>query len=413
MNILVINAGSSSLKFRLFDMDTEKVLAKGICDRVGIDGRYTQNNADGRTYDALVPLRDHAEAFSVMVKSLCEGEYRVVEGAGQISAVGHRVVHGGEKYRESVLITPQVIEDIRDLSQLAPLHNPGAVQGIEGCLEVFGGSVPQAAAFDTAFHQTMPEKAYMYPIPYEYYEKYKIRRYGFHGISHRYVTERCAELLGRPLSELKIVSCHLGNGSSITAVDGGKSVDTTMGLTPLEGVMMGTRCGSIDPSIVLFLERAEGLTPDEVETILNKKSGILGLGGLSSDDRDNRAAAAKGNTRTKMARDVQFNSVKKAIAAMAASMGGMDALVFTGGIGENVDSFRTGVCRGLEFLGITLDEEKNAVTMFGVEQDISLPDAPVRVMAIPTNEELMIARDTLRLAKDSGEPLHGVKNVVK
>ncbi len=392
MKVLVINAGSSSLKFQLIDMQTETVVAKGICDRIGIDGTYTQKNADGRVLECERPMHDHAEAFKVMIDALSQGDYRVVERVSEIGAVGHRVVHGGEKYSRSVPVTQEVIDDIAALSELAPLHNPGAVQGMRGCLEVFGDTLPQTAVFDTAFHQTMPQKAFMYPIPYAYYEKYKIRRYGFHGTSHRFVSLRCAELLGRDVSELKLVSCHLGNGSSITAVDGGKSVDTTMGLTPLEGVMMGTRSGSIDPSIVTFLQRKENLTPDQVDMILNKKSGILGLGGVSSDDRENRDP---NNPRTVMARSVQFHTIRKAIASMAASMGGMDAVIFTGGIGENVDSFRRGVCQGLEFLGIKLDEKKNAETMFGVEQDISAAGTPVRVMVIPTNEELMIARDAL------------------
>jgi len=399
MKILVINAGSSSMKFQLIDMTNESVLAKGICDRVGIDGTYKQKNADGKTYEAKISMPTHADAFEVLVKSLSQGECKVINDIAEISAVGHRVVHGGEKYSHSVRVDETVINDIASLSELAPLHNPGAVQGIRGCLKVFGNKLPQVVVFDTAFHQTMPPEAYLYPIPYEYYEKYKIRRYGFHGTSHQFVSERCAYLMGKDIRDLKIVTCHLGNGSSITAVSGGKSVDTTMGMTPLEGVMMGTRCGSIDPSIVTYLQKKENLTPDEIDIILNKKSGILGLGGVSSDDRDNRAATARGNVRTQQAREVQMLSVKKALAAMAASMGGLDAVVFTGGIGENVDSFRAGVCEGLDYLGIKLDKIKNGKTMFGLEADISAPGSRTPVFVIPTNEELVIARDTIRLSK--------------
>ena len=341
MKILVINAGSSSLKFQLFDMTDESVLAKGVCDRIGIDGKYTQKNANGKVLDKVdVPMANHTQAFEHLVKSLSSGEYRVIDSTTEISAVGHRAVHGGEKYSESVLITEQVIKDMEELALLAPLHNPPGVAGIRGCLNVFGTEIPQVAVFDTAFHQTMPASAYMYAIPYEFYEKYKVRRYGFHGTSHRFVTARCAELMGKPASELKIITCHLGNGSSITAVDGGKSVDTTMGLTPLEGVVMGTRCGSIDPSIVTFLQKKEGLSADEIDTILNKKSGMAGLSGVSSDDRDIRAAIAAGNKQAEIARDVQSLSVAKATASMAASMNGVDAIVFTGGIGENAEGFR-------------------------------------------------------------------------
>ncbi|HNX14828.1 MAG TPA: acetate kinase [Oscillospiraceae bacterium] len=399
MKILVINAGSSSMKFQLIDMTNESVLAKGICDRVGIDGTYKQKNADGRTYEAKIPMPTHADAFEVLVKSLSQGECKVINDISEITAVGHRIVHGGEKYSHSVRVDETVINDIAALSELAPLHNPGAVQGIRGCLKVFGGKLPQVVVFDTAFHQTMPPQAYLYPIPYEYYEKYKIRRYGFHGTSHQFVSERCAQLMGKDIGKLKIVTCHLGNGSSVTAVSGGKSVDTTMGMTPLEGVMMGSRSGSIDPSIVTYLQRKENLTPDEMDFILNKKSGILGLGGVSSDDRDNRAAAEQGNMRTKQAREVQILSIKKALAAMAASMGGLDAVVFTGGIGENVESFRIGVCDGLDYMGIKLDIEKNEKTLYGAEGEISAPDSKTRVFVIPTNEELVIARDTMRLSK--------------
>jgi len=399
MKILVINAGSSSMKFQLIDMKNESVLAKGICDRVGIDGTYKQKNADGRAYEVQISMPTHTDAFEVLVNSLSQGEYKVIDDVTEISAVGHRVVHGGDKYSQSVRVDQTVISDIEALSELAPLHNPGAVQGIRGCLKVFGDKLPQVVVFDTAFHQTMPPQAYFYAIPYEYYEKYKIRRYGFHGTSHQYVSERCAQLMQKDIRDLKIVTCHLGNGSSITAVSGGKSVDTTMGMTPLEGVMMGTRSGSIDPSIVTYLQKKEKLTPDEMDYILNKKSGILGLGGVSSDDRDNRAATLKGNMRTKQAAEVQILSVKKALAAMAASMGGMDAVVFTGGIGENVNLFREGVCDGLGYLGIELDSQLNKKTLFGLEGEISASGSKIRVFVIPTNEELVIARDTMRLSK--------------
>ncbi len=399
MKVIVINAGSSSLKFQLFDMENEKVLSKGICERIGIDGRYTQKNADGKEINkAEIPMANHVEAFATLVKNLTTGEYAVISDVSEIKAVGHRIVHGGDLFDKSILITPEVIKEVSALSSLAPLHNPACIQGVEGCLKVFGESVPQVAVFDTAFHQTMPAKNYMYAIPYEYYEKYKIRKYGFHGTSHRFVTARCAELMGKDVSQLKIVTCHLGNGSSIAAVDGGKSVDTTMGLTPLEGVVMGTRCGSIDPSIVTTLMEKENLTTQQVNDILNKKSGVIGLGGVSSDERDNTAAAESGNERVKMAQEQQRASVKKYLAAMAASMGGLDVVVFTGGIGENAPNFREAVCTGMEFMGIEFDAQKNAEMKFGKEGEISKDGSKVKVLVIPTNEELLIARDTVELA---------------
>lgn len=399
MKVIVINAGSSSLKFQLFDMTNEHVLTKGICERIGIDGRYTQKNADGTGLSkAEILMADHAEAFATVVKHLTTGEYAVISNVSEIKAVGHRIVHGGDRFDRSVRITPDVIEAVRDLSSLAPLHNPACIQAVEGCLKVFGDTIPQVAVFDTSFHQTMPARNYMYALPYEYYEKYKLRRYGFHGTSHRFVTARCAKLMGKPASEIKIVTCHLGNGSSITAVDGGKSVDTTMGLTPLEGVVMGTRCGSIDPSIVTFLMEKEGLSIQEINDIMNKKSGVLGLGGLSSDERDNTAAAEAGNKRVAMAQEQQRASVKKFLAAMAASMGGLDAVVFTGGIGENAPNYRRAVCTGMEFMGIEFDAEKNAITLHGKEGEISKAGSKVKVLVIPTDEELLIARDTLEIA---------------
>lgn len=399
MKVIVINAGSSSLKFQLIDMENEKILSKGLCERIGIDGRYTQKNADGKELNKIeIPMNDHAEAFETVVKHLTKGEYAIITDVSDISAVGHRIVHGGDLFDASVLITPEIIEEVRKLSTLAPLHNPACIQGVEGCLNVFGNSIPQVAVFDTSFHQTMPAKNYMYALPYEYYEKYKVRKYGFHGTSHRFVAARCAKILGKKPSELKIVTCHLGNGSSITAVDGGKSVDTTMGLTPLEGVVMGTRCGSIDPSVVTFLMEKEGLSIQEINDIMNKKSGILGLGGLSSDERDNTNAAQEGNERVAMAQAQQRASVKKQLASMAASMGGLDVVVFTGGIGENAPNYRKEVCTGMEFMGIEFDADKNAKTLHGAEGEISKAGSKVKVLVIPTDEELLIARDTIEVA---------------
>ena len=395
MKILVINCGSSSLKYQLIDMDGEKVLCKGLCERIGMESSMITHDANGekRTTPAIFPT--HNEAFLEVVKKMTTGDGKVIEDVGEIDAIGHRVVHGGEKFKKSCLITPEVVQAIRDLSPLAPLHNPAAILGIEASYKVFGADKPNVAVFDTAFHSTMPPKAYMYAIPYEYYEKYGVRRYGFHGTSHRFVSAKAAEMLGKPLSELKIITCHLGNGSSVAAIDGGVSVDTSMGLTPLEGLPMGTRSGSIDPAIVEFIAEKENMNVKEVLNVLNKKSGVLGVSGVSSDFRDLDNAAAEGNKRAELAIELFVYSVKKYIGAYAAAMGGVDAVVFTAGVGENSADLRARMVEGLEFMGIAIDKEKN--NFRGEMRDISAPGAKVKTLVIPTNEELVIAMDTMAI----------------
>ncbi len=396
MKVLVINAGSSSLKYQLIDMENEKVLAKGLCERIGTAGNISHKTAAGVKVEKDIPFPTHKEAFLALVDLLTNGEGKVIDSMSEISAVGHRVVHGSEIFKTSTLVNDEVIETIASLKDLSPLHNPPQAVAMKACQEVFGKDVPMVAVFDTSFHQTMPEKAYIYGVPYEYYEKYSIRRYGFHGTSHRFVSARMAELLGKPASELKIITCHLGNGSSITAVDGGKSVDTTMGLTPLDGMIMGTRSGGIDPSIVTFLEEKEGLSAAEMSNILNKKSGFLGISGVSSDARDLEDAAAKGNHRARLTLDIAQYQVKKYIGAFAAAMGGVDAVLFTGGIGENSDSFRAGVCSNMEYMGIEFDAEANKKASRS-ESCFSKPGSKVQLWVVPTDEELLIARDTAAL----------------
>lgn len=393
MKILVINAGSSSLKYQLIDMKDELVIAKGNCDRIGVDGCITHKPADGRVYTENCQFNDHADAFRKLVEVLTTGEYRVVKDLSEITAIGHRIVQGAEHFSESVLVTEDVISKIEEISDLAPLHNPGHVQAIRACRQVFGTEVPEVVVFDTAFHQTMPKKAYMYGMPYEYYEKYNVRKYGFHGTSHRFVSAKLAKCLGKDIKDLKIITCHLGNGSSISAINNGVCVDTTMGFTPLDGVLMGTRCGAIDASAVLYLMENENLSPNDMNMILNKKSGYLGVSGVTSDDRDLRKAAAEGNERAKLAGEMQRYHIKKYIGAFAAAMGGLDALVFTGGIGENSASLREEVCDYMQFLGIELDNDKNYMCN-AQEVEISMPYSKVKVWIIPTNEELLIARDT-------------------
>ena len=394
MKVLVINCGSSSLKYQLIDMDGEKVLCKGLCERIGMESSMITHEANGHkaTTPAIFPT--HTEAFAEVVKKMTTGEGKCIDDVSEISAIGHRVVHGGEKFKASCLITDEVINTIRELSPLAPLHNPAGILGIEAARKVFG-NVPMVAVFDTAFHSTMPPKAYMYAIPYEYYEKYGVRRYGFHGTSHKYVSQQAAEMLGRPLEELRLITCHLGNGSSICAINGGKSFDTSMGFTPLDGLPMGTRAGNIDPAIIEFLAEHENMDAHEVINILNKKSGMLGISGVSSDFRDLDAAVADGNARAALAKDMFNLSVKKIIGSYVAEMGGVDAIIFTAGVGENDRSVRWDVCEHLEYLGIKIDPEKNKYR--GKQMDISIDWARVRVLVIPTNEELMIAKDTERL----------------
>lgn len=397
MKILVINAGSSSLKYQLISMEERQVLAKGLCEKIGLpDSRIKFKPFDGEQVITESPMPDHSAAIALVLAALTNEEYGVISSMSEISAVGHRVVHGGELFSGSVLITDEVKKALEQCTPLAPLHNPANLIGIAACEKTMPG-VPQVAVFDTAFHQTMPKHAYMYALPYELYQKYKIRRYGFHGTSHRYVSEKAAEMLGKPAEELKIITCHLGNGSSVTAVDGGKSVDTSMGFTPLEGVVMGTRCGSLDPAILTFLMHQEGLDADRIDKLMNKESGLQGISGVSSDFRDLEDAIEKGNERAQLAVDMFYYSVKKYIGAYAAAMGGVDAVVFTAGIGENNAEGRLEIVKGLEFMGIRIDEEKNKVR--GEALDISAPGATVHTLVIPTDEEMMIALDTMELTK--------------
>lgn len=395
MNVLVINAGSSSLKYQLMDPQTNVVLAKGLCERIGIDGRLTHKvpATDGK-YEFDIPMPTHAEAIQSVLKALTNPDHGVIKDMSEIDAVGHRVVHGGEKFACSVLIDGDVMEALKECIPLAPLHNPANITGIQACQAVMP-KVPMVAVFDTAFHQTMPARAFIYAIPYEYYEKDHVRRYGFHGTSHLYVSRRAAAMLGRPIEELKIATCHLGNGSSICAIDGGKSIETSMGFTPLDGVPMGTRSGSVDPSIIEYLMNTHNLSVDEVMNILNKKSGVLGVSGVSSDFRDLEAAAAVGNERAQLAIDMFCYKVTKRIASAAAAMGGVDAVVFTAGVGENSAELRAKIVANLGFMGIKVDPQKNKA--HGEETDISAADATVRTLLIPTNEELVIATDTAEI----------------
>ena len=398
MNVLVINCGSSSLKYQLISSDTEEVLAKGICERIGIDGSMsTHTPAGGNKVTTEVPMADHTDAVRYVIEKLTDAEVGVIKSLDEIDAVGHRIVHGGEKFASSVVIDDEVMKAIEECNDLAPLHNPANLIGINSCKAIMP-NVPMVAVFDTAFHQTMPKKAYLYGLPLEYYDKYKVRRYGFHGTSHDFVSKRAAEMLGKNRDDLKIIVCHLGNGASISAVDHGKSVDTSMGLTPLEGLIMGTRCGDIDPAIVGFLAEKENLTAEEVISICNKKSGVLGLsGGISSDSRDLEAAAAEGNQNAIDAIDAYNYRVAKYIGAYAAAMQGVDVIAFTAGIGENNQTLRTGVCNYLGWLGTTIDPEKNKLR--GEEVILSKETDKVQVLIVPTNEELAIARETVRLVK--------------
>jgi len=400
MKILVINAGSSSIKYQLIDMETEKLLAKGQADRIGIEGGNFKQKVEGREdYKLDVHMKNHAEAVSLVLETLTSKENGVISSLSEISAVGHRVLHGGEKFSGSVIVDEKVIEAIEECCELGPLHNPANLTGIRACEKLMPG-VPQVAVFDTGFHQTMPDYAYLYALPYEYYEKYRIRRYGFHGTSHRYVSMRAADMLGKANDPtgLRVVTCHLGNGSSLAAVKDGKCYDTSMGLTPLEGIMMGTRCGSIDPAIVPLLMKKENLTPDEVDTIMNKKSGILGVSQVTSDNRDIEEGARNGNKRYQLIESMIVHQLTKLIGSYAAAMGGVDAIVFTGGIGENNPHYRARVAKNLEFMGVKINEEANAKAMrTSDENDVSAADSKVKVLVIPTNEELMIAKDTKEL----------------
>lgn len=398
MKVLVINCGSSSLKYQLIDMSNNGVLAQGLVERIGIDGILTQK-VDGREkYIIETELKDHQMAIDLVLKTLIDENQGVIKSMDEISAVGHRVVHGGERYSESVLVNDEVLKSLEELIKLAPLHNPANIIGIKACQELMPHT-PMVAVFDTAFHQTMPQKAFMYPVPYEYYEEDHIRRYGFHGTSHKYVSGEVAKCMNKNISDLKIITCHLGNGVSIAAVDGGKSVDTTMGFTPLDGIIMGSRSGSIDPAIVTFLQKEKGYSVDEINDILNKKSGILGISGIGTDFRDIRAAAENNNKRALLTMDIYGYQVKKQIGAYAAAMGGLDAIVFTAGVGEHAPEIRIRALTNMEFLGINVDSEKNDNQNIGDGIEISTLDSKVKVYVIPTNEELMIAEETLELIK--------------
>lgn len=398
MNILVINCGSSSLKFQLIDSESEKCIAKGLCERIGIEGSMiTYAPAGGEKEKTVTPMPDHTEAIRLVLEALTNPKTGVVKSLEEIGAVGHRVVHGGEKFAESVVIDEEVMKTIEECNDLAPLHNPANLIGINACRKLMPGT-PMVGVFDTAFHQTMPEEAYMYGLPYEYYQKYKIRRYGFHGTSHSYVSRKAAELLGKNYEDLKTIVCHLGNGASVSAVKNGKCVDTSMGLTPLEGLIMGTRSGDIDPAIMEFIAHKEGKNIDEIMAVLNKKSGVLGLSdNLSSDFRDLEAGYEKNDENAVRTLKTFSYRVAKYIGAYAAAMNGVDVICFTAGVGENAPLVRTMVCEYLGYLGVTVDEEANHKR--GEEIAISTPDSQTTVMVIPTNEELAIARETVRLVK--------------
>ncbi len=396
MNVLVINCGSSSLKYQLINMENEEVMAIGLTERIGIEGSRVVHKVNGEKTIIEEPMKDHKDALKIVLNAIVDPKIGAIKDMKEISAVGHRVVHGGEKFAESVVITDEVKKAIQDCAELAPLHNPANLMGIDACEEILPG-VPQVAVFDTAFHQTMPKASYLYGLPYELYEKHGIRKYGFHGTSHKYVAQKAAALMGKDIADLKIITCHLGNGASITAVKNGKSVDTSMGLTPLEGSIMGTRCGDLDPAIVTFIMEKENLDVAAVNNLVNKKSGILGMSCVSSDFRDVEEAANAGNEKAKVALDAFAQRVKKYIGAYMAEMGGADIIVFTAGLGENSISMRADICSGLEGLGIKMDAEKNNVR--GEETVVSTDDSAIKVAVIPTNEELMIAKDTAALVK--------------
>ncbi len=395
MKILVVNAGSSSLKYQLLDMTDESVIAKGNCDRIGIGGHVSHKTGDGRAFEADCDFPTHTEAFEKLVEVLTTGDAKVIDSMSEVSAVGHRVVQGAEIFKETCLATDEVIDKIDDLAELAPVHNHPHALALRACKAVLPEGTPQVVVFDTAFHSTMPRKAFLYGLPYDCYEELNVRKYGFHGTSHRFVSAELANVLGKDIKDLKIVSCHLGNGSSITAVDGGKSVDTSMGFTPLDGLIMGTRCGAVDPSAIEFVAKKKGFTPDEMTDYMNKKSGFLGLSGIGSDNRDITAAAEAGNDRAKIVGEVFCYQIKKFIGSYAAAMNGLDAIIFTGGIGENAPDIRENVCSDMDIFGIEVDAEANKAR--GKLTKISTENSKVQVWVVPTNEELLIARDTLAL----------------
>lgn len=397
MKILVINAGSSSLKYQLFDMDSGKVTAKGLCERIGVDGRVTHKRPGKENYVLDKALPDHETALSTVLSLITDKELGVIKDISEIDAVGHRIAHGGEKLRSSSLIGEKELEYLHSIAEINPLHGPSAIKGIEACRKILP-DIPQVGVFDTAFYGTLPEYAYIYPLPYEYYEKYKVRRYGFHGTSHRYVTAEAAKMIGKPLSELKVITCHLGNGSSVTATKYGNAVWTSMGFTPQDGIMMGTRTGAIDPTVLTYIMKKEGLSAEEAEDMINRKSGLYGVSGVSSDCREVMQAEKNGDARSHLAVEMLVDSVKKAIGSSLAEMNGADVLVFTAGIGENDAEIRSRICKDMDFFGIKIDEEANVTAKRGTEQDITSADGKVRVLIIPTDEEYMIAKDTQNLA---------------
>jgi acetate kinase len=392
VKVLVVNCGSSSIKYQLVNMNDESVLAKGLVERIGLDGSILTHQPEGKDKVVInADIKNHSIGIKLVIEALTDAKHGVITDMKEIAAVGHRVVHGGEKFADSVLITPAVMDALEACIEMAPLHNPPNIMGINACAEIMPG-VPQVAVFDTAFHQTMPKHAFLYALPYEAYEKYGIRRYGFHGTSHKYVSQQAADLMGESITNLRIITCHLGNGASIAAVKHGKCIDTSMGFTPLEGLVMGTRCGGIDPAIIPFLMKKEGMTAEQIDSYLNKKSGVLGVSGVSSDFRDIENAANSGNDRSELALEMFAYRVRNFIGSYTAAMGGVDAIVFTAGLGENSISMREKICTGLEFLGTKIDPVKNNVR--GKAQEISVDGAQVKIFVIPTNEELVIARDT-------------------
>lgn len=392
MKVLVVNCGSSSIKYQLFDMRDESVLAKGLVERIGLEGSVLNHQPTGKDKVALTAeIPNHSVGIKMVLQALTDSQHGVLKSMDEIKAIGHRVVHGAEKFSDSVLISPAVMQALEEFVELAPLHNPPNILGINACTELMP-NVPQVGVFDTAFHQTMPKHAFLYGLPYEAYEKFGVRRYGFHGTSHKFVSQRASELMKEHMSNLRIITCHLGNGASISAVKFGKSVDTSMGFTPLQGLVMGTRCGDIDPAIIPFLMKKENMSAEQVDTYLNKKSGVLGLSGVSSDFRDLEDALAKGNERAGLAIEVFAYTVRKYIGSYVAAMGGVDAIVFTAGLGENSPSMRDNICNGLEYLGTRIDPTRNNIR--GKEQEISAEGSKVKIFLIPTNEELVIARDT-------------------
>ncbi len=394
MKVLVLNCGSSSLKYQLINMENEEVLASGKYERIGEEEAFITHKVNGQKIEIKHPAKTHEEAVDFTLKQLINPDYKVIDSLDEISAIGHRLVHGGEKINKSVVITDEVVEVLKECIDLAPLHNPAGIIGIEACRKVMPGK-PMVGVFDTAFHQTMPKERYIYPIPYEYYEKYGIRKYGFHGTSHMYVSQRLAEIVGKNVEDLKIVTCHLGQGSSICAVEGGKSVDTSMGLTPLAGIPMVTRSGDLDPSVVTFLMKKERWTAEEAESVLNKKSGVQGISGLAPDFREIESASYGDNERARIAIEKFKYEIASYIAKYAVAMNGVDYIVFTGGVGENQINIRRGICEKLEFMGVKVDVEAN--NMRGEEKEISTPDSKIKVYVVPTNEELMIAKETERL----------------